>query len=124
MPLNFEMVSNHAPFYPFGIDADIVYEITISDTNKLLNATELRNWNFGLKNICLDYDTVSDMALSRHIADSYALDTYYLYNYITHFKTVDRGRHSNVECFYLAQNYFKHPRETIRENTNFICLFP
>ena len=35
-----------------------------------------------------------------------------------------RGRHSNVDCFYLAQNYFKIPRQTIREDTNFICLFP
>ena len=35
-----------------------------------------------------------------------------------------RGRHSNVDCFYLAQNYFKLPRQTITENANFICLFP
>ena len=35
-----------------------------------------------------------------------------------------RGRHSNVDCFYLAHNYFKLPRQTIRENANFICLFP
>ena len=35
-----------------------------------------------------------------------------------------RGRHSNVDCFYLAQNYFKLPRQTIRENANFVCLFP
>ncbi|ELT95234.1 hypothetical protein CAPTEDRAFT_65842, partial [Capitella teleta] len=34
-----------------------------------------------------------------------------------------RGRHSNVDCFYLSQNYLKLPRQTIRENTNFICLF-
>jgi len=34
-----------------------------------------------------------------------------------------RDRHSNVDCFYLAQNYFKLPRQTIRENANFICLF-
>ena len=34
-----------------------------------------------------------------------------------------RGRHSNVDCFYLAENYFKLPRQTIRENANFICLF-
>ena len=26
--------------------------------------------------------------------------------------------------FYLSQNYFKLPRQTIRENANFICLFP
>ena len=35
-----------------------------------------------------------------------------------------RGRHSNVDCFYLSQNYFKLPRQTIRENANFLCLFP
>ena len=35
-----------------------------------------------------------------------------------------RGRHSNVDCFYLVQNYVKLPRQTIRENANFICLFP
>ena len=35
-----------------------------------------------------------------------------------------RERHSNVECFYFAQKYFKLPHQTIRENANFICLFP
>lgn len=34
-----------------------------------------------------------------------------------------RGRHNNVDCFYLSQNYFRLPRQTIRENANFICLF-
>ena len=29
------------------------------------------------------------------------------------------GRHSNVDCFYLSQNYFKLPRQTIRENAKF-----
>ena len=35
-----------------------------------------------------------------------------------------RGRQGNVDCFYLAQNYFKLPRQTIRENANLISLFP
>ena len=34
------------------------------------------------------------------------------------------GRHSNVDCFYLALNYFKLPRQTTRGNANFMCLFP
>ena len=29
-----------------------------------------------------------------------------------------------MDCFYLSQNYFKLPRQTIRENAYFICLFP
>jgi len=35
-----------------------------------------------------------------------------------------RGRHSNCDCLYLSQNYFKLPRQTICENANFFCLFP
>ena len=35
-----------------------------------------------------------------------------------------RGRHGNVDCVYVAKNYFKLPCETIRENANFICLSP
>ena len=31
---------------------------------------------------------------------------------------------SNIDCFHLAQSYFKLPRQTTRENANFICLFP
>jgi len=34
-----------------------------------------------------------------------------------------RGRHSNVDCFHLAQNYFKLSRQTIRENANFISTY-
>ena len=35
-----------------------------------------------------------------------------------------RGRHNGIDTFYLAQNYFKIPRQTVRENANFIVLFP
>ena len=34
------------------------------------------------------------------------------------------GRHRKIDCVYLAQNYFKLPRQTIKEIANFICLFP
>lgn len=34
-----------------------------------------------------------------------------------------RGRHNNVDCFYISQNYIKLPKNTIRENANFYILF-
>ena len=34
------------------------------------------------------------------------------------------GRHNNCDTLYISQNYFRLPRQTIRENTNFIILFP
>ena len=35
-----------------------------------------------------------------------------------------RGRHSNVDCFYLAQNYFKLPMPNNQRELNFMFLFP
>ena len=35
-----------------------------------------------------------------------------------------RGRHNNCDSFYISQNYFLLPRKTVRENANFIILFP
>ena len=35
-----------------------------------------------------------------------------------------RGRHSDCDCIYITQNYFKVPRQTVRENCNFLIIFP
>ena len=35
-----------------------------------------------------------------------------------------RGRHNNCDTLYISQSYFHLPRHTIRENSNFIILFP
>jgi len=34
-----------------------------------------------------------------------------------------RGRHNNIDCFYISQNYTKLPRHTIRENSNLFFIF-
>ena len=35
-----------------------------------------------------------------------------------------RGRQNNCDTLYISQNYFRLPRQTIRENSNLIILFP
>ena len=35
-----------------------------------------------------------------------------------------RGRHSNCDSLFISQNYFALPRNSIRENSNFIILYP
>ena len=35
-----------------------------------------------------------------------------------------RGRQNNCDTFYISQSYFRLPRHSIRENCNFIILFP
>lgn len=35
-----------------------------------------------------------------------------------------RGRQNNCDTFYISQSYFRLPRHSIRENMNFLVLFP
>ena len=35
-----------------------------------------------------------------------------------------RGRHANCDSLYISQNYFALPRNSVRENSNFIILYP
>ena len=35
-----------------------------------------------------------------------------------------RGRHNNCDSLYITQNYFTLPRNSVRENSNIIMLFP
>ena len=35
-----------------------------------------------------------------------------------------RGRHNNCDSIYISQNYFTLPRNSVRENSNFIILYP
>lgn len=34
-----------------------------------------------------------------------------------------RGRHKNLDCFYLAQTLSKVPKQLVRDNVNFLCVF-
>ena len=34
------------------------------------------------------------------------------------------GGHNTCDTIYIAQNYFRLPRHTVRENSNYIILFP
>ena len=77
---------------------------------------------------CNFYQSAEDVPdpteLSSEKNDLMVFDDLLLEKQITCESYYIRGKHSNVDCFYLDQNYFKLPRQTIRENANFICLFP
>ena len=77
---------------------------------------------------CKFYETAEDVSDPRELSPEkknlMVVDDLLLEKQNTCESSYARGRHSNIDCFYLAQNYFKLPRQTIRENTNFICLFP
>ena len=76
---------------------------------------------------CKFYESAEDVPDPRELSaqqkNLMVLDDLLLEKQITCESYYARGSDSNVDFFYLAQNYFKLSRQTIRENANFICLF-
>ena len=104
-------------------------EITDLDISPILIVEEMANDIRDKSDVvCNFYQSAEDVPDPRELSSEkknlMAFDDLLLEKQNTCESYYVRGRHSNVDCFYLAQNYFKLPRQTIRENANLICLFP
>ena len=77
---------------------------------------------------CKFYESVEDFPDPRELSsekkNQMVFDDPLLEKQITCESYYVRERHSNVDYFYLTQNCFKLPCQTIRESMSFICLFP
>ena len=88
-------------------------------------AKEIRNKSDVVCNFCQSTEDVPDpRELRSEKKNLMVFDDLLLEKQNTCESYYVRERQRNVDCFYLAQNYFKLPRQTNRENANFICLFP
>ena len=66
IPLDFELLESHMPFYQAGLGDRLEYELTFNDYNKVINSSDV-DASYTIKNICLKFDTVSDTELARQI---------------------------------------------------------
>src|SRR5437773_5468963 len=77
---------------------------------------------------CQTFDSISDLPLPQDIDktkknlfiidDSMMLKQGPTENFFVY------GRHNNINLIYLAQSYFQLPKKSIRDNANYIILFP
>lgn len=96
IPLDFELLTTHAPFYKFPIQEDVIFEITLAPKEDIIVTTTTTNMNYELKNICLEYDTVTSESLARQLWNNYNAGFSFLYDWIDHFKTVSVPRASTL----------------------------
>ena len=66
IPLDFELLETHMPFYQAGLGDRLEYELTFNDYNKVIRSTDPTS-SYIIKNICLEFDIVSDTELARQI---------------------------------------------------------
>lgn len=89
IPLDFELLSTHSPFYKYPIQEDVIIEITLAPKEDIIFTTTIANMNYELKNICLEYDTVTNETLARQLLNILNMGLSVHYDWIDHFKTIN-----------------------------------
>jgi hypothetical protein len=87
IPLDFEVNTDHLPFYPYAIPADFTEELTFSLPNNVIVSSDTTGWGYNINYIALEYETIIDEALANQVTDRYMNGISFLYEYVTHFKT-------------------------------------
>ena len=72
IPLDFEMLDSSAPYYQAGLRNRICYEITFNNYNQVTkSAVASPDAKYEISNISLEYETVTQPTLAKHISDEY-----------------------------------------------------
>ena len=109
IPLDFELLTTHAPFYKFPIEEDVIFEIRLAPKEDIIVTTTTANMNYKLKNICLEYETVTDERMARELTNKFNTRFALLYDWIDHFKTIDITRATT-----LINENINFPRRSIK----------
>ena len=96
IPLDFELLTTQAPVYKFPIQEDIIFELTLAPKEDIIVTSTTKDMNFELKNICLEYDTISNETIARQLVNNYNAGFSLYYDWIDHFKTLTVSRNTTL----------------------------
>ena len=86
--LQHPMISDHGAAYPSALGSHIEWELKLASPAELIVTEEAASANYTLKNIQLEYETLSDDNLAREIAGYYNAGKSFLYEHVHHFRTI------------------------------------
>ena len=89
IPLDFELLETHMPFYQAGLGDRPEYELTFNDYNKVINATNADS-SYVISNICLEFGMVTDSQLARQIRQKFTGWMVVLYDRILRHQKLQR----------------------------------
>ena len=71
IPLDFELLESHMPFYQSALGDRLEYELTFNDYSRVIRSSDPAA-SYTIDNIALEYDTVTEPNLTRMISSQYA----------------------------------------------------
>ena len=91
IPLDFEILETHMPFYQAGLVDRLEYELTFNDYNNVINSTD-EDSKYIIKNICLEFDMVSEAELARQIRQQVSGKMVILYDRILRHRKITKNK--------------------------------
>ena len=82
IPLDFDLLESHMPFYQSALGNRLEYEFTFNDYNRVNWATGDTDASDVIENISLEYDIVNQPELTRMISNPYSVRLAILYDCI------------------------------------------
>ena len=80
IPLDFELLECHMPFYQSALGDRLEYELTFNDYSRVIRATGDTDASYDIENISLEYELVTHPELARMIANQYRCRLAILYD--------------------------------------------
>ena len=91
IPLDFEILETHMPFYQAGLGDRLEYELTFNYYNNVINSTD-EDSKYIIKNICLEFDMVSEAELARQIRQQVSGKMVILYDRILRHRKITKNK--------------------------------
>ena len=70
IPLDFNLLESHMPFYQSALGDRLEYEFTFNDYNSVIWVTDDTDASYNIENISLEYDMVTKPELAERLATS------------------------------------------------------
>jgi len=81
IPLDFEILTDHGPFYQTGLNDRLSFELTFNDYGRVIMSTDPTAF-YEITNISLEFDVVTNTDLARRKRQQYMSQTVVLYTRI------------------------------------------
>ena len=91
IPLDFELLETHMPFYQAGLGDRLEHELTFNDYYKVINSTDADS-SYVVSNICLEFDMVTDSELARQIRQQFSGRMAILYDPILRHRKITKKK--------------------------------
>lgn len=95
IPLDFELLESHMPFFQSGLGDRLEYELTFNDYSRVIRSQD-NTASYKIENISLEYDMVSHPELARMIQSQYSGRLAILYDRILRHRKLVRDKSDPV----------------------------